>query len=144
MKPLIESAFEQLPDVDVRIFPPGRAPDAADLSTQTTRPAMTVMKAAFIATMRRYSEIALDVSLIEVQKLMYFLQVAGEDMRLDYAKGHYGPYADNLRKALRSMEGHFITGLAAPRCERRDGPRPDQLSRRCCPYRTGNPAQRGL
>lgn len=111
VKPLIESAFEQLPDVDVRIFPPEGAPDAADMTTRTVRPAMTVMKAAFITTMRRYSEIALDVSLIEVQKLMYFLQVAGEDMCLGYTKGHYGPYADNLRKALRSMEGHFITGF---------------------------------
>ncbi len=111
VRPLIVSAFEQLPDVDVRIFPPEGAPDAASMSTQTVRPAMTVAKAAFIATMRRYSEIALDVSLIEVQKLMYFLQVAGEDMRLNYTKAHYGPYADNLRKALRSMEGHFITGF---------------------------------
>src|SRR5262249_42562823 len=30
---------------------------------------------------------------------------------LDYVKGHYGPYADNLRKALSSIEGHFITGF---------------------------------
>jgi O-acetyl-ADP-ribose deacetylase (regulator of RNase III) len=111
VKPLIESAFEQLPDVDVRIFPPEGAPDAADMTTRTARPTMTVAKAALIATMRRYSDIALDVSLIEVQKLMYFLQVAGEDMRLNYTKAHYGPYADNLRKALRSMEGHFITGF---------------------------------
>ena len=111
VKPLIESAFEQLPDVDVRIFPPEGTPDAADMTTRTARPTMTVAKAALIAIMRRYSEIALDVSLMEVQKLMYFLQVAGEDMRLDYTKGHYGPYADNLRKALRSMEGHFISGF---------------------------------
>ncbi|MGH3867176.1 MAG: hypothetical protein ACRDQ4_13740 [Pseudonocardiaceae bacterium] len=81
------------------------------MTTRAARPAMTVAKAAFIATMRRYGEIALGVSLIEVQKLMYFLQIAGEDMRLDYAKGRYGPYADNLHKALRSMEGHFITGF---------------------------------
>lgn len=119
VRPLIESAFEPLSDVDVRIFPPDGAPNAADMTTRTARPAMTVAKAAFIATMRRYGEIALDVSLIEVQKLMYFLQVAGEDMRLDYTKGHYGPYADNLRKALRSMEGHFITGFG-------DGSRPVQ------------------
>lgn len=72
---------------------------------------MTVAKAAFIATIQRYSEIALDVSLIEVQKLMYFLQSAGEDMRLNYTKGRYGPYADNLRKAMRAMEGHFILGF---------------------------------
>lgn len=111
VRPLIEAAFAQLPDVDVRVFPPEGTPGAVDMATRTARPAMTVPKAAFIATMRRYSEIALEVSIIEVQKLMYFLQVAGEDMRLDYTKGHYGPYADNLRKALRSMEGHFITGF---------------------------------
>lgn len=72
---------------------------------------MTVTKAAFIATAGRYVDIATDVSLIEAQKLMYFLQVAGKDMRLTFTKGRYGPYADNLRKALRSMEGHFITGF---------------------------------
>ena len=72
---------------------------------------MTVPKAAFIATIRRYGEMALDVSLIEVQKLMYFLQAAGEVLRLNYTKSRYGPYADNLRKALRSMEGHFIVGF---------------------------------
>ncbi len=119
VKPLIESAFEQLPDVDVRIFPPEGTPHAADMTTRTARPAMTVAKAAFIATMRRYREIALDVSLIEVQKLMYFLQVAGEDMRLNYTKARYGPYADNLRQALRSMEGHFIIGFG-------DGSKPVQ------------------
>lgn len=95
----------------IDVFPPEGTPDAADMITGTARPVMTVTKAAFIATIHQYSEITLDVSLIEVQKLMYFLQVAGEDMRLDYTKGRYGPYADNLRKALRSMEGHFITGF---------------------------------
>lgn len=108
---LIVTAFEQLPNVDVRIFPPGGAPNAADMTTRTARPAMTIAKAAFIATLRRYSEITLDVSLIEVQKLMYFLQSAGEDMRLNYVKGNYGPYADNLREAMRAMEGHFIVGF---------------------------------
>lgn len=111
VRPLIATAFEELPDVDVWIFPPQGAPDAADMTTRTQRPTMTVPKAAFITTIRRYGEIALDVSLIEVQKLMYFLQSAGEDMRLNYTKGHYGPYSDNLRKALSSMEGHFITGF---------------------------------
>ncbi|MGH3927380.1 MAG: hypothetical protein ACRDTT_31705 [Pseudonocardiaceae bacterium] len=91
-----------------RTLPPDDTPDAAEM---TTRPVMTVPTAAFISTIRRYGEIALDVSLIEVQKLMYFLQSAGEEMHLDYAKGHYGPHANNLRTALSSIEGHFITGF---------------------------------
>lgn len=111
VRPLITSAFERLPAVDVQLFPPDGAPAAAEMATRTPRPTMTVAKAAFIATAQRYADIAMDVSLVETQKLMYFLQVAGEDMRLTFTKGHYGPYADNLRKALRSMEGHFITGF---------------------------------
>jgi len=48
------------------------------------------------------------LSLLEVQKLAYFLQDAGEDLRLEYRARHYGPYADNLRKALRNMDGHVF------------------------------------
>lgn len=32
-------------------------------------------------------------------------------MRLDFEKGPYGPYADNLRKTLSEMEGHYILGF---------------------------------
>jgi hypothetical protein len=46
-----------------------------------------------------------------VQKLLYFLQVAGEPLRLHFAKGDYGPYADNLRHVLRSVEGHYLIGF---------------------------------
>jgi hypothetical protein len=51
------------------------------------------------------------LSLVEVQKLAYFLQEAGEPLRLEYRPYYYGPYADNLRKALRNMEGHYTRGL---------------------------------
>ncbi|HEY9476671.1 MAG TPA: hypothetical protein VIS06_22830, partial [Mycobacteriales bacterium] len=59
----------------------------------------------------RYSERAIEASLVEVQKLLYFLQVAGEPLRLDYVKARYGPYADNLRHALVNLEGHHLIGF---------------------------------
>ena len=37
------------------------------------------------------------VTLLEVHKLMYFMQEAGQPLRLRYAKAPYGPYAENLR-----------------------------------------------
>ena len=40
------------------------------------------------------------VTLLEVHKLMYFMQEAGEPLRLQYAKAPYGPYAENLRHVL--------------------------------------------
>ena len=50
------------------------------------------------------------VSLLEIHKLMYFMQEAGEGLKLRYDKGLYGPYAENLRHVLSHIEGHFIQG----------------------------------
>ena len=41
---------------------------------------------------------------------MYFLQEAGEPLRLRFEKRHYGPYADAVRHAVVHLEGHFVTG----------------------------------
>lgn len=110
VEPLIIAAFEHLPDVEVLVFSPEGAPAAAAMSTGTKRPRMTIGKAALVEIVARYSERAFEVSLIEVQKLMYFVQAAGEDLNLRYAKDRYGPYADNLRHVLQNVEGHFLVG----------------------------------
>jgi len=64
--------------------------------------------------MRRYLAGLMDpfVSLLELHKLMYFMQEAGEPLRLDFAKADYGPYAENLRHVLRRIDGHFVSGYA--------------------------------
>jgi hypothetical protein len=59
----------------------------------------------------RYEDVALASSLIEVQKLLYFLQAAGEPLRLNFVEARYGPYADNLRHVLAAVEGHLLTGF---------------------------------
>jgi O-acetyl-ADP-ribose deacetylase (regulator of RNase III) len=71
---------------------------------------MTGGRAALIRTVSRYREVAMEVTLVEVQKLMYFLQAAGEPLKLDYQQGRDGPYADNLRHVLREVEGHYLSG----------------------------------
>jgi hypothetical protein len=64
--------------------------------------------------MHRYLAGLMDpfVSLLEVHKLMYFMQEAGEPLRLQYVKYHYGPYAKNLSHVLKAVEGHLIAGYA--------------------------------
>ena len=64
--------------------------------------------------MRRYLDGLMDpfVTLLEVHKLMYFMQEAGEPLRLRYERGPYGPYAENLRHVLREIEGYFVSGYA--------------------------------
>ena len=77
---------------------------------------MTHSQAAIIALMNLYLVPGFDypISLLEIQKLVYFLKEAGEDLpRVDFVKHHYGPYADVLRHVLEKLEGHFITGYGA-------------------------------
>jgi hypothetical protein len=73
---------------------------------------MTPGRAALVALVARYLAGLMDpfVTLLEVHKLMYFMQEAGEPLRLHYAKAFYGPYAENLRHVLRAVEGRLLSG----------------------------------
>ena len=77
-------------------------------------PRMTPGRAALVGLMNCYLRGLLDpfVTLLEVHKLMYFMQAAGEPLKLLFAKGTYGPYAENLRYVLSSIEGHLVSGYA--------------------------------
>ncbi len=113
VKPLIVQAFDGLPEVRVMLLKPADAPAADKIIDRRETPAMTAARAAVLALMGRYVETEYDyrLSLVEVQKLAYFLQEAGEPLKLEHRAHYYGPYADNLRKALRNMEGHYTRGV---------------------------------
>jgi len=111
VKPLIVEAFEELPDIEVRLFAPEGAPDPLSMEVNTSRPRMTPGRAAILAVLRTYASVGYGLSKIEIQKLAYFLQEAGEALSLNFVKHNYGPYSQELRHALNRMEGHFIRGL---------------------------------
>ena len=110
VRPMIEKAFAELPEVRVLIFEPVGTPDAKAMPVRTARPHMTPARALFIKLMDAYAALDYSRTLLEVQKLAYFLQEAGEPLRLNYEAAHYGPYAANLNKVLEVMEGHFVRG----------------------------------
>lgn len=112
VRPMIENALETLAGVEVLLYEPAGAPTAAEMKTVTARPQMTIGRAALIGLIDRYKVPGYDylLSLLEVHKLAYFLQCAGQPLKLAFQKGIYGPYADNLRHVLSRIEGHFITG----------------------------------
>jgi O-acetyl-ADP-ribose deacetylase (regulator of RNase III) len=114
VRPRIEAAMRELPDVRVRIFEPKGAPASDVMHHSRDVPAMTAGRAALVELMGRYIRGLLDptITLLEVHKLMYFMQEAGEPLRLKYVKAPYGPYAENLRHVLRAIEGHLVAGYA--------------------------------
>lgn len=118
VKPMIVSAFRELPEVEVLLFEPAGTPDPKTMPIHTKRPVLTVYRALFIKLMHQYAELSYRLTLLEIQKLAYFLQESGEPMRLRYETGLYGPYAHNLNKVLEILEGHFTRGYG-------DNQRPD-------------------
>jgi len=110
VRPMIEQAFAQLPDVRVSMFEPAGAPEAKTMPVRTARPKLTVARALFIRLMDQYAAQAYRLTLLEIQKLAYFLQEAGQPLRLKYQAGHYGPYAPNLNKVLEALERHYTSG----------------------------------
>jgi O-acetyl-ADP-ribose deacetylase (regulator of RNase III) len=119
VRPRIEQAFRAVPDVRVLLFAPTGAPDAKSMPVRTKSPKMTHARALLIKLMQQYSGMAYRLTLLEVQKLAYFLQEAGEPLKLKYVAHTFGPYADNLNKVLQAIEGHFTRGYG-------DSPKPDR------------------
>jgi O-acetyl-ADP-ribose deacetylase (regulator of RNase III) len=112
VRPIIGAALVELPDVRVIVYEPGGQSQEA---IQTAVPKMTPGRAALVGLIRSYLTGMMDtsISLLEIHKLMYFLQAAGEPLKLQYVKAPYGPYAENLRHVLRAVNGHLITGYTA-------------------------------
>ncbi|MGA2742291.1 MAG: macro domain-containing protein [Bryobacteraceae bacterium] len=112
VRPRIVRAFEVLPEVRVQLFEPSGPPKPEAMAKGNRAPAMTPGRAVLVELMSRYLAAVMDpcITLLEIHKLMYFMQEAGQNLRLNYEKGTYGPSAKNLRHVLSVIEGHFITG----------------------------------
>ena len=109
--PKIEASLGSLAGVRVMIFPPKGAPTAEKIVHHTARPKMNPTRAILLKSWKEYAVLGYELTLLEVHKILYFIQEAGEALKLNYAKGQYGPYARNLRHVLNRFESHFTLGF---------------------------------
>lgn len=114
VRQMIESTLSDLEGVKVLVYEPKGAPQNDKMVNNRKVPKMTAGRAVLIELMQRYLGGFLDptVTLLEVHKLLYFMQSTGEPLRLKYQKAAYGPYAQNLSHVLNAIEGHFVSGYA--------------------------------
>ena len=110
VRPRIEAVLAAVPEMDVQLFEPQGAPAPDTIKVATAKPHMTRARALFVRLIEQYCEPGYRLTLLEIQKLAYFLQEAGEGLKLNFTKQKYGPYAENLHFVLQRIEGHFIRG----------------------------------
>jgi O-acetyl-ADP-ribose deacetylase (regulator of RNase III) len=114
VRPRIERALGSIEGLRLVIYEPLVTSGAGEMVASPAVPRMTTGRAALVVLIDRYLGGLMDpfVSLLEIHKLMYFMQEAGEPLKLHFAKAPYGPYAENLRHVLRAVEGHLLSGYA--------------------------------
>lgn len=77
----------------------------------TKAPTLTQNAALYIRMLARYSVVDLEFSQLELQKLAYFFQEAGEPLRLRFETQRFGPAAREIYPMLRRWEGHWTIGF---------------------------------
>ncbi|HMH52887.1 MAG TPA: macro domain-containing protein [Candidatus Acidoferrum sp.] len=110
VRPRIEAAFARVPEVRVLLFEPFGAPQPDEMRVATDRPGLTRARALLLELLAAYAAPGYKASLLELQKLAYLLQAAGEQLKLKFTKHIRGPYAEPLNQVLQRLEGHYIRG----------------------------------
>ncbi len=124
VEPLIADALEGIDGLRLLVYPPQRAPHPSRRRVGDSRPRMTPGRAALVGLLARYVEPGFGAGKLEIQKLLYFLQEAGEPLQLQFIRGRYGPYAEGVNHVLERLEGHYrVATVIGPALGRSDSSR---------------------
>jgi O-acetyl-ADP-ribose deacetylase (regulator of RNase III) len=111
VKTMIVEAFNDIL-VDVQIFEPNTAiKDILQKQELSKEVKLTTSRAALLYCLFAFESFGEYSSLFAANKLAYFLQRMGQNLRLNFVAGHYGPYAIGVEKVLYHLNGTFLNGL---------------------------------
>jgi O-acetyl-ADP-ribose deacetylase (regulator of RNase III) len=112
VKRLIVETLGTLKSVEVQVFAP--TAKYQNLPKEIGVGKLTPARALIAEMVRRYEILGFECSLLEVQKLAWFLQRGlvstriDDPLRLTFAAGKFGPYADSLRHVLNGLDGSYL------------------------------------
>jgi O-acetyl-ADP-ribose deacetylase (regulator of RNase III) len=109
---LIERELGNLEGVEVVVYEPTRR--YQNVAKRSGVEKLTPARALVAELVRRYSILGIECSLLEIQKLAWFLERDIVDLGLpnpldlQYTANPYGPYADRLRHLLERLDGSYL------------------------------------
>jgi len=111
VKPLIINSLKDISNLDIVIYEPLNISLSSNVSEHKEQITLNPVRAMVLTLFDKYSILGYDLSLLEAQKLAYFLQRFGENLRLQFTENTYGPYAKNLDYLLNYLDGYYIKGM---------------------------------
>lgn len=108
----IELALSDLADVDIIVFEPTQ--QYQNVAKRAGVEKLTPARALIAELVRRYWVLGMECSLLEIQKLAWFLERAIErlapdnPLNLQFVAHKYGPYANRLEHLLNNLDGSYL------------------------------------
>jgi len=112
VKARIDVALADLDDVEVIVYEP--TDQYQNVAKRAGVQKLTPARALVAEAVRRYWVLGMECSLLEVQKLAWFLERSllhlqlRNDLQLNFKAHRYGPYASNLNHLLNSLDGSYL------------------------------------
>lgn len=112
VKVRIDAALCDLDDVDVVVYQPTNK--YQNVAKRAGVQKLTPARALLAEAVRRYWVLGMECSLLEVQKLAWFLERSLErlslpnDLKLNFVAHRYGPFATNLNYLLDNLDGSYL------------------------------------
>jgi O-acetyl-ADP-ribose deacetylase (regulator of RNase III) len=119
VRPLIETALGDLRDVDVIVYEP--TSKYQNVAKKQGIEKLTPARALIAEMIRRYWVLGIECTLLEAQKLAWFLERTIKRMGLKdpldlrFEANRYGPYANRLTHLLNGLDGSYL------HCDKRIG-----------------------
>lgn len=111
IKPMITNALRNL-SVDVLIYEPNaHIKEILQKDEQKKSVNLSPARASLLYGLFAFESFGEYSSLFVANKIAYFLQRMGQNLRLDFKPYHYGPYAVGVEKVLYHLNGVFLKGL---------------------------------
>lgn len=112
VRPQIETALGDL-DVEITVFEPTR--QYQNVAKRSGVEKLTPARALIAELVRRYWVPGMECSMLEIQKLAWFLERSIErvspehnPLRLQFVAHKYGPYANRLDHLLNNLDGSYL------------------------------------
>ncbi len=112
VRPKIEEALADLPGVDVIVYEP--TAKYQNVAKRTGVEKLTATRALIAELVRRYSILGFDCTLLEIQKLGYFLERyvvslgLENSMEFKFTANKFGPYSEKLKHLLNGLDGSYL------------------------------------
>jgi len=112
VKLLIVDAISQINGLKTVIFEPSQEAYKEKVKIKPKKDTgLTAARAWMVFMLDNYRILGYNPTLLEAQKLAYFVQRFGENLKLRYARDQFGPYARNLSYLLNYLDGIYIKGM---------------------------------